>query len=89
MTLVVVRRTGGIAGQVLEGALDLDSDDPRAAEARDLVGTIDPADHAGPAMPLPDMYVYTLELPSGALLVPEHRLTGDLRSLVELVLGSL
>ena len=87
--VVVVRRTGGIAGQVLEGSLGLDSDDPRAPEARDLVGRIDPADHAVPEPPLPDMYVYTVELPAGAFLVPEHRLVGDVRRLVEVVLGSL
>ena len=87
--LVVVRRTGGIAGHVREGALDLDSADPRAVEARTLLALVDPAAHADPAPPLPDMYVYTVELPTGSFLVPEAQLSGDVARLVELVLGSL
>ncbi len=41
MTSVEVRRTGGFAGMTRQGAVDLDSDDPRVPEVRSLVDRID------------------------------------------------
>ncbi|WP_395690835.1 protealysin inhibitor emfourin [Nocardioides sp.] len=83
---VAVRRSGGFAGLRTGAELDLDGDDPRAAEAAWLVGRVDlaavPADD-----PHPDRYVYDLDLCGARARVPEQHLTPDLARLVELVLG--
>ncbi len=91
---VVVRRSGGILGQVVEGHLD--PDDPTAdvdvaREVRELVGRVDlraaAAGHGGQ----PDRYTYRLRVGDGEATqevdVPEAALTADLRRLVSLVLG--
>ncbi len=84
-SLVAVRRTGGLVGQVAEGSVDLDTDDPRVPEVRGLVDRIDLAAVAwGPA--LPDMYVYAFDVCGQRGQVPELRLTDDLRRLAGLLL---
>ena len=83
---LVVRRSGGLLGQTTEGRRDLTGDDPAALEARDLLGRVDLAGTTGHD-PLPDMYVYTFEVPGRApVQVPQHDLTPELRRLVEIVL---
>ena len=83
--VVRVRRTGGFAGLRADGEVDLDADDPRAAELRGLVDRIDVrALRGGP--PHPDGYVYDLDLCGSRATVPEQHLTDDLRRLVWLVL---
>jgi hypothetical protein len=83
---VVVRRTGGFAGMVAEGAVDLDGDDPRAPQVRILITRIDFASiTVGP--PQPDRYVYSFLLGDReAARVSEPQLTGDLERLARIVL---
>ncbi|MCW2765337.1 MAG: peptidase thermolysin, partial [Nocardioides sp.] len=82
---VTVRRTGGFAGLVSSGSVDLDTDDPRATEVRSLLDRIDLRRVAG-GPPHPDRFVYTFDLRGAQATVPEQHLTDDLRRLVDLVL---
>ena len=85
---VVVRRSGGIAGMVAEGEVDLDGDDPRAPQVRILIMRIDFASITV-APPQPDRFVYSFLLGDReAARVPEPQLTGDLEQLAHLVLDS-
>ncbi|NYD40570.1 protealysin inhibitor emfourin [Nocardioides panaciterrulae] len=82
---VAVRRTGGFAGLVAAGEIELDGD-PRSAEVRSLLSRIDRATlRAG--SPHPDMFSYEFDLAGHRAVVPEQHLTAELRRLVELVLG--
>jgi thermolysin metallopeptidase-like protein len=82
---VQVRRTGGFAGLVAEGQVDLDSDEVRAPELAELVDRIDLREVVG-GDPRPDMYVYAFDLCGDRATVPEQHLTSDLRRVAELVL---
>jgi Thermolysin metallopeptidase, alpha-helical domain/Thermolysin metallopeptidase, catalytic domain len=84
---VLVRRSGGFVGRTVEARRDLRPGDPVADEARQLVDRIDlTAARSGP--PMPDMFVYTFELPGRPpVSVPQQHLTDDLRRLADLVLG--
>ncbi len=83
---VAVRRSGGVAGMVKEGAVDLDSDDPRAPQVRVLIARIDFAS-VTVDRPRPDRFVYSFLLGDReAARVPEPQLTGDLEALAHLVL---
>lgn len=82
---VSVRRTGGFAGLRAAGELDLDGDDPRAAEVADLVDRVDLGVVAA-GDPQPDRYVYSFDLCGSCATVPEQHLTPDLARLVELLL---
>jgi Zn-dependent metalloprotease len=82
---VSVRRTGGFAGLVADGAVDLDADDERASELAGLVDRIDLREVGG-GPPKPDMYVYAFDLCGDCATVPEHHLTADLRRVADLVL---
>jgi Zn-dependent metalloprotease len=83
---VEVRRTGGFAGMIREGSVDLDSDDPRVPEVRALVGRIDfTAISVGE--PKPDRFVYRFRYASVDTTVHEPALTDDLRELARVVLG--
>ena len=83
---VRVRRTGGFAGLVADGEVDLDAhDDERAPELAALVGRIDLREVAG-GTPKPDMYVFAFDLCGDRATVPEQHLTDDLRRVAELVL---
>ena len=84
-TLVSVRRTGGFAGRVAEGAVDLASLDSRVPEVRSLVDRIDLA-HVPGGNPHPDMYVYAFDLWGRRAQVPEHHLTPELNRLAVIVL---
>ncbi len=83
---VEVVRSGGFAGIRKQGAVDLDSDDPRAARARELVHRIDftAVPTAGPG---PDRFTYHFRHRDTECTVPEPALTPDLRDLADLVLG--
>ncbi|WP_435746375.1 protealysin inhibitor emfourin [Nocardioides sp. SYSU DS0663] len=85
-TRVAVRRTGGFAGLVAEGAVDLDADDPRARELRLLSERVD-LGSVEQVHPVPDAFVYEVDVCGARAVVPEPRLTPDLRRIVELVLG--
>ena len=83
---VTVRRTGGFAGLVASGEVDLDGDDdPRAGEVRALLDRIDVRGLAG-GLPHPDRYVYSFDLAGAHVTVPEQHLTEDLRRLATLLL---
>jgi len=80
-----VRRSGGFAGQVVTGSVDLSVDDERALEARTLLGQVDLAAVAeGDAQP--DRYVYEFRVASQTARVQEVALTPALRRLAELAL---
>jgi hypothetical protein len=84
---VLVRRSGGFVGRTVAARRDLRPGDSVADEARRLVDRIDfAAARSGP--PMPDMYVYTFEVPGRPpISVPQQHLTDDLRRLADLVLG--
>jgi hypothetical protein len=83
---VAVRRSGGFGGLRVGGEVDHDGDDPRAAEVADLLGRLDLRAVAA-SDPQPDRFVYDFDLCGECVTVPEQRLTGDLRRLVDLVLA--
>jgi hypothetical protein len=84
---VRVRRTGGFAGLVAAGEVDLDADPRRGPELAELVQRIDLREVSGGA-PKPDMYVYAFDLCGDRATVPEQHLTSDLRRVADLVLDS-
>lgn len=82
---VQVARTGGFAGLTKEGVVDLDSDDPRVPEVRDLVRRID-FEALPEAEARPDRFVYRFRYAATETHVREPALTPDLRRLVCVVL---
>ena len=86
MTRVVsVRRTGGLAGMVRSGEVDLDGGDDRVAELSALVeraATSDVPSESG----RPDAFVYDFDLGGSSRRVPEQHLTDDLRRIADLLL---
>ena len=88
------RRAGGRGGPLAagspacaeQGALDLDSDDPRAPQARELIDRID-SPHRRRLPPRPARRLH-LQLPPPRRrgTVPEHALTDDQRHLARLLL---
>jgi hypothetical protein len=83
--VVRVQRSGGFAGLVTEGEVDLDAADQRARELATLIDRVDLREVAG-GEPMPDRYVYAFDLCGSFASVPEQRLTDDLRRIAELVL---
>ncbi|GEP39672.1 hypothetical protein NPS01_33350 [Nocardioides psychrotolerans] len=81
---VVVRRSGGFAGQTSEAHVDLGAD-PRAGELRDLVGRID-LHRVAVSAPQPDRFVYDFDLCGDQATLCEQDLTDDLRRVADLVL---
>ena len=84
--VVRVARSGGFAGLRKEGAVDLDSTDPRARAVRRLVQRIDFRSVA-PGEARPDRFVYRFSYLGTECLVHEPALTGDLAELARVVLG--
>ena len=84
-TSVVVRRSGGFAGLTKEGAVDLESDDPRVPEVRSLVDRID-FTTVEPGRPQPDRFVYRFRYATIECQVQEQELTPDLHQLAAIVL---
>jgi hypothetical protein len=83
---VSVRRSGGFAGRTITGAIDLESDDPRAAKARRLVERAS-FTAAEPDSARPDAFSYTFCLPEqDEVTVPEAQLTKELKRLAKLLL---
>lgn len=85
LTAVTVSRSGGFAGLTKEGLVDLDSDDPRAPEVRELVQRID-FRGIDSAEAHPDRFVYRFRYETTETQVPEQALTADLQHLVRIVL---
>ncbi len=83
---VVVRRSGGILGQVVEAELDPAADDDRAREVRDLLDRVDLRLAASSTTNEPDRYTYRVRTGDDDVELPESALTDDLRRLVSLVL---
>lgn len=83
---VAVTRSGGFAGMVREGEVDLDSDDPRAPEVRSLVDRIDFRAAATSAPPQPDRFVYAFRYGPVDVHVLETDLSDELRTLARIVL---
>jgi Zn-dependent metalloprotease len=86
-TMVSVRRSGGFAGRVTEGSVDLASADARVPELRSLVDRIDLALVPG-GDPHPDMFVYAFDLCGRRAQVPQQHLTPDLSRIALLVLDA-
>jgi hypothetical protein len=84
--VVAVRRSGGFAGMVRSGEVDLDSDDERVPELTRLVSAVDLAAVAA-AESRPDGFVYRFDLCGRTGSVAEQALTAELRRVAELVLG--
>ena len=83
---LVVRRSGGIAGTVKTGRIDLESD-TRGTQARALLDRIDlHAAAAVPSPPRPDGFVYAISADGANATVGETQLTDDLSALVRLAL---
>jgi hypothetical protein len=82
---VEVARTGGFAGITKQGAVDLDSDDPRVPEVRGLVQRID-FQAVAPGEAQPDRFVYRFRYATNETQVHEPALTPDLRQLARIVL---
>lgn len=92
---VRVQRSGGFAGRVAEASVDLDEVERRAegelAELPRLVARVQQQGDlaAGrPTTPMPDMFLYDLDLCGSRARLPEHQLSDDLRRIVDLVLRS-
>ncbi|MCH1865948.1 protealysin inhibitor emfourin [Nocardioides sp. CFH 31398] len=87
---LTVTRSGGFAGMVEQGELDLGAgDDPRVEEVRALWDRVDlaAAQAQAPASAVPDGFVYAFTDPTGQRVeLPEQALTDDLRSLAGLIL---
>ncbi len=86
VSVVRVRRTGGIAGRTIEGSVDLAADDPRASAARDLVDRLDLS------LPIesetfPDAFSYTFEVGGRSVTVPQQHLSDEQRALADLLLS--
>ena len=84
--VVHVVRSGGFAGLTKEGAVDLDSTDPRVSAVRRLLPRID-FRAVGGGEPKPDRYVYRFGYLGIQTQVHEQELTEDLRELARIVLG--
>lgn len=82
--MVRVRRSGGFAGRLSVGEVDLAGDDPRSAAVADLAGRVDLA-RVARRTPMPDMYVYRFEIEGTSAEVAEP-LPSDLAELARLVL---
>jgi len=82
---VEVVRSGGFTGMTKQGAVDLESRDPRVPEVRDLVQRIDFGSvvrgEAGP-----DRFVYRFRYGAAECQVHEPALTPDLQQLARIVL---
>ena len=84
-THVVVRRSGGFAGTMVTGEMDLASN-PVGPEVAELLGRVD-LRALGSAPPAPDRFVYTLEVDGERFDVPEQAMTPEVSRVINLVLG--
>ena len=82
---VAVRRSGGFAGLVRSGELDLDAD-PEGPEVRLLLSRLQ-GEPIAVSPPTPDRFTYTLRYGEWQLSVPEPDLTPELRRVVSIVLS--
>ena len=83
--MVRVRRTGGFAGLVAAGELDLDARGPARARGSAPWSSASTC-RAAAGDPEPDRFVYDFDLCGERARVPEQHLTADLRRLVTLLL---
>ena len=90
---VAITRSGGFAGLVQHGTVDLDSDDPRAGEVAGLLERIDltALEQRAGAADTPtgaDRFVYEFDCLGVRLQASEALLDDDERRLAAIVLGS-
>ncbi|HEY0889110.1 MAG TPA: protealysin inhibitor emfourin [Nocardioides sp.] len=85
--IVFVRRTGGLAGMISEGSVNLETRDERVPELQALVERVDVAavGERAPA-PAPDRFVYDFDLCGASCQVGEQDLTQELRRIADLLL---
>jgi len=83
--VVAVRRSGGFAGLVAEGQIDL-ATDPAGAEAAALLRRVDFA-RLRATPPQPDRFVYVVRTGAREVRLNEQDLTPELAQLIDLVLG--
>ena len=83
---MVVRRSGGFAGLTKEGAVDLDSDDPRVPAVRSPGAAHRLHEPSTSGRPQPDRFVYRFRYATVECQVHEQALTDDLRQLAAIVL---
>jgi hypothetical protein len=83
--VVAVRRSGGLAGMVRAGEVDLDGVDDRAPELSALVAAVDLTVVTGTSTRA-DGFVYRFDLCGDVGSLPEQDLTPELRRVAELVL---
>lgn len=83
---VAVHRSGGFAGLVRAGEVDLGGADPRAGELSELVAHVD-VTALGEGEPHADGFVYDFDLCGATCRVQEQGLTDELRRIAELVLA--
>jgi len=81
---VAVSRSGGFAGLVRAGQLDLDGD-PQGAEVRELLLRAD-LSALSSGTPAADRFVYTLAVDDWSLTLPEQDLGPELHQVVRIVL---
>ena len=82
---VSVARSGGFAGTRREATVDLDSDDPRAPQVRELLDRID-LRQVAPGRAAPDRFVYRFRSGDDEVEVHEEQLTPELQQLARIVL---
>lgn len=83
---ISVRRSGGYAGTVRAGELNLDAE-PDGLEVRTLLSGLDPQTLTT-TQGAPDRFLYTVEYDDQQFTVPEQDLTPELHRVVHLVLRS-
>ena len=83
--IVAVRRSGGFAGMVRTGEVDLDSADHRVPELAALVDSVD-LGAVAEERPRPDGFLYRFDLCGATASVREQALTPGLRRIAELLL---
>jgi hypothetical protein len=84
--IVRVRRMGGFIGRTVEAEVDLDSDDDRVGELRELLGRV-AGQLVKSSTPYPDGFTYEFDFDGETRRVFERDLTPDLRRITDLVLS--
>jgi hypothetical protein len=84
--VVSVRRSGGFAGLMTEGEIDL-ATDPAGAEVVELLRRVD-LNRLPKTSPQPDRFVYAIRIGDREVRVNEQDLIPELARVVDLVLSS-
>ncbi len=85
---VKVSRSGGVAGLIRRGVVELDDAGPGVAHVTELIAGAEstprgrPGD-SGRASPVRDDFTWTIEAAGRRAVIPDRQLTGPLRELVQ------